>query len=183
MLDGGWDQVGRGEDPDAPRRLYYVAMTRAREMLCLARLDAGNRLLDTLSEIPAIQRRTVPALHEPSPLLSRRYERLGLIDVDLGFAGRVEAGAPLHRAIASLSAGAALSVSFERDRGVLLDSAGTVVRRLAASYVPPGGTTCVAARVAAIVTWTRDQSEPEYRSYCRCTTGEVVIPELTFQPI
>ena len=31
VLDGGWDRVGRGEDPDAPRRLYYVAMTRARQ--------------------------------------------------------------------------------------------------------------------------------------------------------
>ena len=27
VLDGGWDRVGRGEDADAPRRLYYVAMT------------------------------------------------------------------------------------------------------------------------------------------------------------
>ena len=31
VLDGGWDRVGRNEDADAPRRLYYVAMTRARE--------------------------------------------------------------------------------------------------------------------------------------------------------
>ena len=31
VLDGGWDKVNvdKGEDPDAPRRLYYVAMTRA----------------------------------------------------------------------------------------------------------------------------------------------------------
>ena len=33
VLDGGWDRVGLGEDPDAPRRLYYVAMTRARQIL------------------------------------------------------------------------------------------------------------------------------------------------------
>ena len=25
VLDGGWDKVDKGEDPDAPRRLYYVA--------------------------------------------------------------------------------------------------------------------------------------------------------------
>ena len=30
VLDGGWDRFGRGEDVDATRRLYYVAMTRAR---------------------------------------------------------------------------------------------------------------------------------------------------------
>ena len=38
VLDGGWDRVGSGEDPDAPRRLYYVAMTRARQTITLARL-------------------------------------------------------------------------------------------------------------------------------------------------
>ena len=37
VLDGGWDRFGLGEDADATRRLYYVAMTRARETLALAR--------------------------------------------------------------------------------------------------------------------------------------------------
>ena len=35
VLDGGWGRLSRGEDPDAPRRLYYVAMTRARHTLAL----------------------------------------------------------------------------------------------------------------------------------------------------
>ena len=33
LLDGGWDKLGAREDPDAPRRLFYVAMTRARRTL------------------------------------------------------------------------------------------------------------------------------------------------------
>ena len=39
VLDGGWECAGRGEDPDAPLRLYYVAITRARQTLALARFD------------------------------------------------------------------------------------------------------------------------------------------------
>ena len=35
VLDGGWGRSTRGEDPDASRRLYYVAMTRARQTLLL----------------------------------------------------------------------------------------------------------------------------------------------------
>jgi ATP-dependent DNA helicase RecQ len=181
VLDGGWDQVGSGEDSDAPTRLYYVAMTRARQTLCLARLSAGNRMLDALPEIAAIQRRMEPAPLELSPLLSLRYERLRLNDVDLGFAGRQEGGAPVHRAIAALSAGSALSINFERERGLLTEPSGVVIGRFAASYAPPKGMTCVAARVAAIMSWTRAQSEPAYRSLCRCDSWEVVIPELTFQ--
>ena len=42
VLDGGWSKVNRGEDPDAPRRLYYVAMTRARQTLALVRFQ-GSR--------------------------------------------------------------------------------------------------------------------------------------------
>ena len=43
VLDGGWDRVDRGEDPDAPRRLYYVAMTRARQTLALVRFQESRR--------------------------------------------------------------------------------------------------------------------------------------------
>ena len=45
VLDGGWDRVDENEDPDAPRRLYYVAMTRARQTLALARLAASSSRL------------------------------------------------------------------------------------------------------------------------------------------
>ena len=37
ILDGNWHTAGKGEDTDAPRRLYYVAMTRARRTLTLAK--------------------------------------------------------------------------------------------------------------------------------------------------
>jgi ATP-dependent DNA helicase RecQ len=33
ILDGGWERPSRNEDQDAPRRLFYVAMTRARRNL------------------------------------------------------------------------------------------------------------------------------------------------------
>ncbi|WP_236638432.1 3'-5' exonuclease [Mangrovicoccus ximenensis] len=35
ILDGGWQRPSEGEDADAPRRLDYVAMTRARRSLAL----------------------------------------------------------------------------------------------------------------------------------------------------
>jgi ATP-dependent DNA helicase RecQ len=182
VLDGGWDQAGRGEDSDAPRRLYYVAMTRARETLCLARLDSGNRMLDALPKTPAIRSRTKAVLPEPSPVLSRRYERMRLADVDLGFAGRSVESAPIHRAIAALSADSPLRLSFERGRWLLKDYKGVVVCRLAASYAPPKGMACIAARVAAIVSWRADSS-PEYQSLHRCDTWEAVIPEIVFEPV
>jgi len=183
VLDGGWEKVGRDEDLDAPRRLYYVAMTRARDTLCFARLDAGNGILDSLPKTPAIQWRVKAALPQPSPMLSRRYERMRLADVDLGFAGRSQPGSPIQMAIAALSAGSPLALSFDRDRWLLKDCSGMVIGRLAAPYAPPKCMVCIAARVAAIVSWTRADSSPEYQALCQCEKWETVIPEFVFEPV
>ena len=50
VLDGGWNRIGADEDPDAPRRLYYVAMTRARQTLTLAHFQEPHGLLEALSD-------------------------------------------------------------------------------------------------------------------------------------
>ena len=42
VLDGGWRGTNQGEDAAAPRRLYYVAMTRARKTLALMRFEEGQ---------------------------------------------------------------------------------------------------------------------------------------------
>ena len=47
-------RTGADEDADAPRRLYYVAMTRARRTLVLARFDRGHVLADALPDSPAL---------------------------------------------------------------------------------------------------------------------------------
>ena len=83
VLDGGWDRVGHNEDGDAPRRLYYVAMTRARKTLTLARFSGAHALLDTLPDKASILRRPPTLLPVPPPELARHYSRLTLKDVDL----------------------------------------------------------------------------------------------------
>ena len=49
VLDGDWARVGRGEDADPPRRLYYVAMTRAMQTLTLMRHPGPRPFQDALS--------------------------------------------------------------------------------------------------------------------------------------
>ena len=45
VLDGGWRGTSQGEDADASRRLYYVAMTRARKTLALMCFAAAHELV------------------------------------------------------------------------------------------------------------------------------------------
>jgi ATP-dependent DNA helicase RecQ len=182
VLDAGWHQVSRGEDPDAPRRLFYVAMTRAKHTLTLSRFNAGHALVDAVPESPAIVRRAASQLAAPPPELARQYVRLNLGQVDLGFAGRSESDAPIHRTIANLTTGAALQLKVERDKFVLKDQNGNTVGRLAAAYSPSTGIQCISASVAAITVRYKSDSEPEYQRLSRCEKWEVVVPELVFAP-
>ena len=183
VLDGSWDRVGRGEDADSPRRLYYVAMTRARQTLTLARFPGPHSLQDALRGNQTVLNREEPAKLPPaSPELQRQYRRLSLRDVFLSFAGYREPNDQVHRAIAALSPGDLLQVRIQSNRWELLDRNGTVVGQLAGRFQAPAGMRCAFAMVLAIATWDRDSSEPQYRDLLQCDTWEVVVPELVFEP-
>ena len=183
VLDGGWDRVGRGEDADAPRRLYYVAMTRARQTLALARFPGTHMFQDALQDIPSVLRREAPAKLPPAqPELARRYRRLSLSDVFLGFAGYKRRHDPVHRAIAALSPGDLLEVRVGSNRWQLLDRNRTVVGELAGGFKAPDSMRCAFATVLAINAWDRERSEPQYRGDLQCDSWEVVVPELVFEP-
>ncbi|MBL8421923.1 MAG: ATP-binding domain-containing protein [Candidatus Accumulibacter phosphatis] len=85
VLGGDWLRSGANEDADATRRLYYVAMTRARKTLALARFDRGQAWLDALVggmadssfDSPAFLHRHATPLPTPPPELARRHRRLG----------------------------------------------------------------------------------------------------------
>ena len=86
VLDGSWNRAMQ-EDSDAERRLYYVAMTRARHTLLLARFRQNHGFQNDLAgDHPAILWRESIPVNSPSPAMEYRYIRAGLQDVFLGFA-------------------------------------------------------------------------------------------------
>ncbi len=181
VLDGGWNKVGQGEDADAPRRLYYVAMTRARQTLTLTRFNESHPFQATLHNHPSVLHRPPVAVPPPTPEMTTRYQRLRLRDVDLSFAGRYQTSKPVHRAIAALSPGDPLRVNTTRQPWLLLDRGGKMVGRLAKGYKPPTTRRLRAATVLAIVARSRTDSEPQYQNALKCEEWEVVVPELVFQ--
>ncbi len=202
VLDGGWERRSDNEDPDAPRRLYYVAMTRARQTLALLRFggsrdgswpgfvkepeapaDAARShpLPPGFPESGAVLYRSAVPVPRESPELARRYLRPGLGEINLGFAGRHPVGHRVHRAIAALSPGDPLTVGVDEwGRWGLRDGEGTVVGHLARGFEPPSGARCRSATVRAIVAWSREVSKPGYREGLECETWEVVVPELVY---
>ena len=183
VLDGSWDRIGHEEDRDAPRRLYYVSMTRARQTLTLARFPRPNRLQNAVINSPSVVHREATAkLPSPAPELHLRYKRLSLRDVVLSYAGYRPPGSRVHRAIANLTHGDLLQVRKNSSRWQLLDENGTVVGQLASNVKFPGGMRCTHGTVMAIATWDRQSSEPQYQPSLRSDEWEVVVPELVFQP-
>ena len=191
VLDGGWGRSNRDEDPDAARRLYYVAMTRARQTLVLARFagppqDATEHLYPlphAFPDSPSVLPRTGDGSVSRAGAFARQYRRPGLDKINLGFAGRFPASHPVQRAIAALAPGDPLTVRVEESgRWAVLNRAGMVVGRLATGFKPPAGTRWSSAFVLAIVAWSRDASEPRYQDRLRCDAWEVVVPELVFEP-
>lgn len=182
VLDGGWNRRGDNEDIDAPRRLYYVAMTRARKTLTLLKMQGAHRLVEQLMQAPGVLFREESGHTHIPAALGRRYCMLALRDVDLGFAGRHDPDAGVHRAIAALSAGDMLTLRHVAQGWALCDRHGHVVGRLARAYAPPAGMRFVSGQVKAVIVRRREDAEPEYQERLRCATWEVVLPELVFEP-
>ena len=178
VLDGGWDRVGKMEDENAPRRLFYVAMTRARQTLLLSGSGEGNRFLKELPDDPCLLFREISAA--PSGRPARKYLRLSLREVDMGYAGRRAKGHSVHEAISALVPGDPLVLRSVNEKWRLFDRNGNEVGRLAQSFQPPEGQRFVSATVHAILFHRREDSDPKFRESLSCDEWEFVVPELIF---
>lgn len=190
ILDGGWTP-GHGTgarkadapaDPDETRRLFYVAMTRARKTLMMVQAAASHPFAPALADSPAAVTRDieVPAL---SADMSRSYQLTSMKDIDLGFAGRRGAKDPIHKHIAHLKAGDALKLcKDERGNWNILNMAGHPVGRMAKSWKPLPGQQVSACTVHGLVVRLKKQTEEPYINYCKVDEWEVVVPEVVWLP-
>ena len=181
VLDGGWERRNDAEDRDAQRRLYYVAMTRARRTLTLTGMPGRHPLHGVLEHLPSVLRREPLRFDAPPREAVRQHRVLTLKDVYLSYAGNQPQGHPVHRAVAALATGDALKVRTDTQPWDLCDGRGVTIGRLAQNYRPPRGR-LVSAKVHAVVVRGRDQSAPEYQESHKCDRWEVVVPELVFEP-
>ena len=182
VIDGDWLRPSRGEDPDAPRRLYYVAMTRARQSLLLARMDGHAYMLDGIERAPGLIFRQLPRPRLVPPELYRLHKRAELSEVDLGFAGRLPIGNKMHRSIERLQPGDPLELRQQDGKWELFDRTGALVGRMARAFELRSDMRCRETSVAAVITRSEDDSLPEYRGRVRNPKWEVVIPQFVLEP-
>jgi len=177
ILNGGWERPSKGEDTDAPRRLFYVAMTRARRSLTIM-ADTQHPFAPVASR--HVLRRAAPSGSAGSDEPGVVYQVPDLKAVDLSWAGRLGGGHPSLAVIAGAKVGDRVTLARELSTWMVLDMEGRPLGRMAKSWSPPNGSRFVRGEIGAIVRWTKADSDEEYRSYLRRDDWEVVLPELVF---
>lgn len=178
ILNGGWQTISRGEDGEAPRRLFYVAMTRARHSLAVVtcgahafvRADSDSELLRKVE--------TPRQLDLPEP---NQYQLPDMGSVDLSFAGRLAETSQTHAAIAEAEIGDKVALERSEGKWMILDAQGRVLGRMAGSWGPPESTDLVSGKVGAIVRWRKSDSEEAFQTYIKRGEWETVLPELVFR--
>ena len=182
VLDGGW--FDKREESDDVRRLYYVAMTRARKTLMLAKMEScKNQILQDLnnSSSPALLYRQTERLPKIPPSLHHRYLQLTMKDVDIGFAGRYEPSDKIHKVIAGLQAGDAIRMERENNMWLFRDLRGNRIGRVAKGFVMPQGT-IESVLIHAVIKRRKEQGGAEYQDRTCCDEWEVVLPEVRHKP-
>jgi ATP-dependent DNA helicase RecQ len=174
ILDGGGWQ-GRGDDE---RRLFYVAMTRARKSLTLCEAIGGQHPF--VRDLDGLVLRSRPTALPTEPSIAHRIWCADPEKIVLSWPGRFAPTAPIHRALAALDVGSPLALRPRSDGRAgweLTDASGVAVGRMSSKFQPPEGE-IVAVRVAAmLVRHARDDEQG-----LQCQSWELVLPEIEYVP-
>jgi ATP-dependent DNA helicase RecQ len=176
ILDGDW-QIKPPEKPrEEERRLFYVAMTRARETLSiLHRPHAPNPYLNLPQGEFLIWRRVEQEEAPPFEILKLRYQALGMKDLDLGFAGRKHSEHPIHQHLAALEPGMTLTAKADGSGISLYDPSDNRVAKLsqtASQTWLPRLSTISQVRVIGMLRRTAKDETEAFRPQCRCEQWE-----------
>lgn len=174
ILDGGGWQ-GRGDDE---RRLFYVAMTRARQSLTLCEAVGGRHPF--VRDLQGLVLRSRPNALPPEAGVAHRIWCADTEKVVLSWPGRFAPTAPIHRALAALDVGSPLALrprSDGRPGWEITDASGVAVGRMSSKFRPPEGE-IVALRVAAVLA----RHAREDKQGLQCESWELVLPEIEYVP-
>ena len=180
VLDGGWDKTSRSEDRDASRRLYYVAMTRAKKMLLAAEMGIGNPFVGSIPNASAVKR-PIAENQELPEILDHIYKKVSLRDIYIGYPGNFDEKNPIHDAIKKITPGDEIKMEFSDRSSFMTNAAGQKIGKMANRFSIPEGLDLVSVHVHAVISHSRAFTDVEYQRNVRCDHWEVIVPEFVYR--
>lgn len=179
ILDGGWN----AQDLEEQRRLLYVAMTRAKETLCLLqRRDSHNPFLGEIQGEHLLVR-TAPELPAKADNGNRVYQILSLKELDIGYAGCFTASHPIHGQLARLQPGDELTMVNHHGKLCLQAGGATIACLSQAAHDVWQQRLNRIERVTIIAILKRyhDDGSAEYQGRCKVEAWEVPLVEVLYR--
>jgi len=183
ICDGGWAKYQNQAQEEETRRLYYVAMTRARKTLALcSNQQTPNPLIGALEGDYIYKSIVQPASEMMRYASHEKTEMLSLKDIDLGYAGSFEQQHSIHAAIQKLQPGTQLKM-MNASGSLFLLSGNTRIAKLSKNS-QASWKSCLdnirAIEVIALVQWERTDSEAEYQKRYKVDMWEVPLIEIRY---
>ena len=179
ILDGGWNT----RDMEEQRRLLYVAMTRAKETLCLMqRADCRNPFLHEIQGEHLLVR-PGPELPKSTDNPKLRYQILTLEQVYLSYATGFDQDHPIHKQLAALQPGDTLTMSNQNGK-LELQSHGFTIARLSQSgqSIWQERLNCIERIIVVALLKRRLEDESaEYQTRCKIDEWEVPLVEVVYR--
>jgi ATP-dependent DNA helicase RecQ len=179
ILDGSWDRSSKGEDRDAPLRLFYVAMTRAKRSLAIVSMKGRHPILQDVAAT-ILQRQITPDEGAQADC-GLQYQTVEPRMVDLSWVGRQAANHPAHQALARIQTGDPIELIKCDGRWEIRTDKGVTIGRMAQGYAPPDGMRFIRGKASAIIRWRKVDNAEEFRGALRREAWEVILPELVFR--
>nr|MCH9699737.1 UvrD-helicase domain-containing protein [Gammaproteobacteria bacterium] len=180
ILDGAWSPPAT----EPKRRLYYVAMTRAKETLCLLqRQDLNNAYLAAVNGDFVTHRTSQITSADHQLINDKQFSILGLSEINLSYAGNFPAQHSIHRELAALSVGSRVAIS-QQNNNVVVKKDNTIISILSKQAKQKWQAkleSVQSARVIAMITRYKSDSEEQYQTRFKVDQWEVPILEVVVQ--
>ncbi|MFW5443961.1 MAG: RecQ family ATP-dependent DNA helicase [Methylococcaceae bacterium] len=177
ILDGGWSAAKTEEQC----RLFYVAMTRAKETLCLLqRQDLNNPYLQIMQGDFLLTRDNEIKQTDLAHLIQTEYAILGLKDFDLSYAGSFSKQHPIHQALTTLTVGSEVKISQQNGKIVIQkDKLIIAVLSKKSQQQWQGQLDHIkSANIIVMITRFQSDSEEQYQSRCKVAQWEIPMIEV-----
>jgi ATP-dependent DNA helicase RecQ len=185
MPSEGWGRPREEAEMEEERRVFYVGMTRARELLTFTSVSGTRHPhLGPIDGDEVLSRVAGSLESVPDDVRLRRYELLGPGDLFLDLAGHRPGTDGIHARLAQLDCGAGLSVHQSGEKLSLRDAAGAEVARLSADASglwSPRLAAIECVRVVAMVRRRRADTGEDYRERMMVDEWEVPVCEVSYR--